>query len=290
MTLVSELGDDCVDGFVVTRSWSNIQPTVDGGYDFSSLDADLATVANAGKKAVVELYPGAYGTPSWFCDQPNDCISLVQAQFPGSASTACGLVQLPIPWTPDFLGQFGQAARAFAAHVANNSTVVGIHVTGINDGDSEVALPFTHGGPANCSDGGACQMDAGVSNDCPVTDAGCGWCQQSDGVALLYDAGYSYANAETAYLAFANDFHAGANAVTLGSQVSTSLPDPDAGDLAQALVDELLAADFPSTTCQFNGLMATQGTDVPGINDAKAAAVPIGFQEANPVSATAPAA
>jgi hypothetical protein len=257
--LIEELDLSCVDGFVVARTWSQVQPTMEGGYDWGSLNADLDTLASRGKKAVVEIEPGTVGSPSWLCQSVDaggagaTCITLVQILNP-TGERICESVQLPVPWDAVYKEKFGQMARDFAAHFAGYSAVVEIHVSGINDTHNETALPTSEGGTVPCTDGGACHV---------------GLCEETDSVAALVDAGYGYVNMKLAFNELASDFHDGAPKMTLGSQVSASLPSPGSTNMARQLVDGFIHGCFGPITVQDDALEATNPPD-PGTSDAQA--------------------
>jgi hypothetical protein len=201
-------------------------------------------------------------------------MSLVEALAPANApKTACEPVQLPEPWDPTYQSLFGQALAALTSHLAglaDSATVVELKVTGVNDSTDETLMPFSKGGTIGCNSGSSCQMDAGGGN---------GWCTESDGVAVITDAGYGTTTAESSFTLFAQDLRTDAPGLTLGSQVSAALPNPGSGDLAEEIVDQFIAnASLPPITVQDNGLRAVSGVD-PGTLDAAAAGVAVGFQE-----------
>jgi hypothetical protein len=265
-TLVAELSYACVDGFVLALKWAEMQPTIDGGYDFSSLDANLGTLADAGKKAAVELEAGE-ASPAWVCQSPGGgatCMSIVEAAAPANApNTSCGPELIPVPWDPTFEALFHTALDAFVAHVAGNTTVVEIKVTGVNDTTDETAMPDAKGGTIGCNSGSACSS---------------GMCTQSNAVIIIDDAGYGTQTMESAFLTYAGELRDAGPNITLGSQVSASLPNPGSGDLAEEIVDQFIDAGLAPITVQDNGLRAVSGVD-PGTRDAFAAGVAVGFQE-----------
>jgi hypothetical protein len=69
----SRMGSGGVDVVRIVMSWPDIQPTADGGYDWSNFDSIVADAAASG----VEVLPILYGSPPWAVDcgnfSPSDC-------------------------------------------------------------------------------------------------------------------------------------------------------------------------------------------------------------------------
>ncbi len=57
-------------GVLLLARWQDVEPSP-GVFDFSSLDADIATVTNAGLKYSLMVAGGAFGSPDWLVDSLN---------------------------------------------------------------------------------------------------------------------------------------------------------------------------------------------------------------------------
>jgi Beta-galactosidase len=265
--LQQEIKEAYVDGFFLSRGWSQIE-TSPGTYDFTSLDQDIQTVAAAGKKATLGIGGGAQA-PSWICSGTGDsgasakCLTFVEANQAG----ACNAALLPLPWDPVYEAAFGKMVAALGAHILGDtmlsSTVILMKVTGLNYTDEETILPFQKGGTVSCKGGGACTA---------------GKCVQTDALATLEAAGYTDTSATTAFLAFASDFRAAFGMLPIGSQVSGSLPSPGSDSLPLVMVEAFVGDHaVRPITVQDQGLRATSGVD-PGSLYALDAGVPVGYQ------------
>jgi hypothetical protein len=96
------------------------------------------------------------------------------------------------------------------------AAVVDVKITGFNERDEETILPDSTGGTVPCTTGAACVSDE---------------CAQSDAITALESAGFTDANATSAFLAFAHMFRSAFPGLPIGSMVSQSLPSPSTDSL-----------------------------------------------------------
>jgi hypothetical protein len=254
-----------VDGFLLQYKWADLERDA-GELNWQVLDSDLRLVADAGKRASIGI-AGGLASPAWLCEAPGaNCIPLVyQVVIPGNAG-ACTNALLPPPWEANYQNLFESLQSALSQHLLDAGywgLIDGVKISGINSHDDETALPFSGGGRVPCSGGAACDA---------------GYCELTDAVAAMEQAGFSDTTAVSAFVALGQAYRTSFPGLTVGSQVSASMPDPTPGtDLAFAMVQALIAAEPPPLTVQDNGLTARTGID-PGTAFARDAGLPVGFQ------------
>ncbi len=266
-----------VDGVLLDYEWSTLEAEA-GSFTWTDLEADLAMVEVAGKKAEIAISAGM-NSPSWVC-QPGvggaQCLHGTFAHtIPGNPPPACTNVDLPLPWDAKYQGALKSLVTALVQYLTTKrflgSVVTTLKISGINIDTTETLLPANHDGPIACDGGDACMGDK-----CTLNLYG-----------ELIDAGFTGPTTVSAFVDFAAIFRGALpNTIPIGSQISHSLPSPgaDAGTLpfqmAVALVQDTHA--YPITV-QDDGLTANAGTD-PGTLFALEAGVPVGYQMLGPVS------
>jgi hypothetical protein len=262
-----------VDGFFVSRSWRQVEPT-EGVYAWDSLIADLQAIGAAGKKATVAIGGGA-SAPPWVCGTASldggpapQCLNLIIRPTTFGGASSCNDQLLPVPWDPAYEARFDamiqSLAGTLAAHSELTGVVVDVKITGINDTDEETILPGNRARQVACDAGAACV--AGV-------------CDETDALGALEDAGYSDATAAQALIHYGRVFHAAFPALPVGSQVSASIPAVDSVNMAFNMVTSLVdaAPAVRPLSVQDQGLAAFSGTD-PGTLYAFDAGLPVGYQ------------
>lgn len=139
------LAQDGITGVSVSAEWDVLEPQR-GRHDWSSLDADVALVAGAGRRAALRIHPGI-STPEWvyaagarrfrFEDRnPNHGESGNRRN-----QTRGQTLTLPVPWDEDFLVAWEAFVAAAGAHYRDERAVAMVHVTGPNKHSAEMVLP-----------------------------------------------------------------------------------------------------------------------------------------------------
>jgi hypothetical protein len=140
-----------VDGASLRFNWTAIEPG-DGTYNWSSLDKNLTTVANAHKHAQILLMVGQQ-TPCWlrndgasvyadYATFDSNCRAYPSEKF--QAADASGKSVVPLPWNATYESKLGAFITALANHVAatgRTSVISGVVSSGIAYGTAETLLP-----------------------------------------------------------------------------------------------------------------------------------------------------
>ena len=132
-----------VDGVALKVAW-NATETSDGVYAWGPLDSMIAQAAAAGKTVTLNVVAG-YLTPSWLFAEGAQGFNYVWAWNWGPS--VCSIVTIPVPWDPTFLQKWGSFVQAFGARYANNPTVTGVKISGLNSYDEETSLPYSVNAP-----------------------------------------------------------------------------------------------------------------------------------------------
>ncbi len=200
-----------VSGATLRWRWATLE-TASGVYNWTANDADIATVASAGKKAQILLAAGQQspcwlkneGVPVYADTTTFDANCSVNSTETFAAADGSGTI-IPIPWNTTYESELGTFISSLAAHLVATgemSTVSGVVVTSIAQGTSEVKL---------CTGGSAC-----------ITDT-TGW------TAL----GYSRTNIKNAFTTLLNDW-------------ATAFPNIG---LSARFVDDAFPSGFPPAGC-----------------------------------------
>jgi hypothetical protein len=259
-----------VDGYLLEYRWSDLQPTAGQPPDFTQLGADLHAVAMAGKKAELGI-AGGLTAPTWVCTQLGSaCISMVyQVATPGGGGD-CNNVAYAPPWNATYQQLYGDVLSALVTYLKADpdaSILTGIKISGIDNHDTETALPSQVAQTVACSGGTAC---SGSPATCTLTAT----------VPALVTAGYTQAAITQAFLALSTTYNTDFAPLPVGSQVSSSIPNPNGGQsgpVALAMVQALIASTIRPITAQDNGLTVHTGID-PGTLSAHVAGIPVGYQ------------
>lgn len=109
-TLQRFLESDAVDGAAVRTSWAELQPEA-ARFSWSTLDAQIRTAQNYGKKLTLHILASSYAAPpAWVYERGAQSY---QVRLPN------GVVRTePLPWDPVFLSLWGDFVAALAAHLA----------------------------------------------------------------------------------------------------------------------------------------------------------------------------
>lgn len=135
--------DPRVTGAVFYLKWNNIE-TADGTYDWSAVDAEIATATGAGKKYKLDLRSGI-NTPTWVYTAGASSISIVWDQWalaPPDWPSLCAVTKLPVPWDTTYQTKFKAAIDAMAVKYAADTHLGGVKLTGVNSYSSETFLPY----------------------------------------------------------------------------------------------------------------------------------------------------
>jgi hypothetical protein len=197
--LQTAMGYPWIDGLMIRTTWEDIENTK-GTYDWSYLDSQIAAMASAGKKAAIDIDAG-WATPAWVYTDGSasytsaDGWTLTAAHSDSQATSPnwCQNVKIPVPWDTTYLSDLGTFIAALGARYATNSTVVLVHVTGINTQTDETLLPRSKGNTVTCA-------------SCTTGNNGATSCVFPNDVAAWQTAGYTSTEMNTAFDAILGDF------------------------------------------------------------------------------------
>jgi len=116
-------------GIAVRNGWRLVEP-VEGQFDWSFLDAEVARATNAGKKIILRVPAGGVSTPSWVFAAGVKTFTFTDSN--PYHSTYNQTVTIPVFWDPILLAKKSDLMAAMGAHFAGNSTVVMVGVSGAN--------------------------------------------------------------------------------------------------------------------------------------------------------------
>jgi hypothetical protein len=137
----SILANPLVAGVSVRWQWQNIEP-VEGVYDWSYFDREIARVAAAGKKVLLRVVSGGINTPPWVFDAGVETFSFVDPKS-GEMQT------VPLWWDPIFLTKKRNLIAAMGEHFAGHPAVVLVSSSCANATSDDWAMPQSEADVAN---------------------------------------------------------------------------------------------------------------------------------------------
>ena len=96
-------------------------------------------------KAVTLDVVAGFQTLSWLFAEGAQSFNYVWASSWGPS--VCSIVSIPVPWDAVFRQKWGAFVQAFGARYANNPTVTGVKISGLNSYDEETSLPYSVNAP-----------------------------------------------------------------------------------------------------------------------------------------------
>ena len=146
------LSNSNVDGIALKVGW-NATETADGVYAWGPLDSMIAQAAAVGKTVTLDVVAG-YQAPTWLYAEGAQGFNYVWSYSWGAS--VCSIVTIPVPWDPIFQQKWNAFVQAFGARYANNPTVVGVKISGLNSYNEETSLPYgvnqaISNGSTNCT-------------------------------------------------------------------------------------------------------------------------------------------
>jgi hypothetical protein len=127
------LSNPLVAGVSVRWQWQKVEP-LEGVYDWSYFDREIARVANAGKKVLLRVVSGGVNTPQWVFDAGVETFSFVDPQ---SKQT----VVVPVWWDPIFLQKKRNLITALGQHFSDHPDVVLVSSSCANATSDDWAVP-----------------------------------------------------------------------------------------------------------------------------------------------------
>ena len=124
-----------ISGFVLRDVWRLVNPAP-GVYDWSRLDAAIATVTAAGKQFKLVVYPGVE-SPSWIYAAGARSMTFQET----GAFRPAGTYTMPVPWDPVMLSAYGDLLREMGRHFGDNPALVAVGVGGPTRYSLEMHLP-----------------------------------------------------------------------------------------------------------------------------------------------------
>ena len=137
-----------VAGVTLATRWSALEPAP-GQFDWSALDAKVATAARAGRQVALSVTPGVF-TPAWVYALGASRLN-VKWTLPWGF-VPCSTVSFPLPWDPVYGAAWSQFVAAFGQHYAGNPAVTLVKVTGVNAATAELVLPYSVAGQVPARD------------------------------------------------------------------------------------------------------------------------------------------
>lgn len=135
----SVLDNSSVDGLAIRVSWSTLEPA-DGTFNWSKIDAVVATARTHNKKVSISIQAGIH-TPSWVYAEGARTFQFVWDR--SWALPLCSVATIPLPWDPVFQRKWGEFISALGARYDPNPIVSFVKLTGINSKTQETILPRT---------------------------------------------------------------------------------------------------------------------------------------------------
>jgi len=133
------LDNSSVDGLAIRVSWSTLEPS-DGTFNWSKIDAVVATARTHNKKVSISIQAGIH-TPSWVYAEGARTFQFVWDR--SWALPLCSVATIPLPWDPVFQRKWGEFISALGARYDPNPIVSFVKLTGINSKTQETILPRT---------------------------------------------------------------------------------------------------------------------------------------------------
>lgn len=129
-----------VAGVSLRQSWIKIE-AVQGQYDWSYFDGEIARAKSAGKKVLLRVMAGGINTPSWVFSAGVQTFTFVNSN---PDDTTYGYkMTIPVFWDPILLAKRKNLIVAMGAHFANNPTVVLVSSSGANSITDDWNVPQT---------------------------------------------------------------------------------------------------------------------------------------------------
>lgn len=134
------LTNPLVAGVAIRWTWPVVEP-VEGTYDWSYFDGQIARVRQAGKKVMLRITSGGRNTPSWVFDAGVQTFSFVDP-IPYSL-TYNQTVTIPVFWDPIFLQKKKSFIAAMGRHFADNPNVILVATACANATTDDWQVPST---------------------------------------------------------------------------------------------------------------------------------------------------
>jgi Beta-galactosidase len=127
------LTNPLVSGVTIRWQWQNVEP-IEGVYDWSFFDREIARAANAGKKVLLRIVSGGKNTPSWVFEAGVQTFTFVDPQSKEKTT-------IPIYWDPIFLEKKKNFIAAMGQHFANNPAVKLVSTSCVNSRTDDWMIP-----------------------------------------------------------------------------------------------------------------------------------------------------
>jgi hypothetical protein len=115
------LNNPDVDGVSIRQGWKNLEPT-EGGYNWTYLDSQIASVKAAGKKVLLRINDGGgAAVPDWVMSGVTTTFTYFDTNT--SHSSYNTYVTIPVFWDAYYLEKKKDMIAAVGAHFTGNSTV-----------------------------------------------------------------------------------------------------------------------------------------------------------------------
>ena len=131
----SLLSNPNIAGFVLRDEWKNVNPAP-GIYDFSRLDAAIATVTAAGKQFKLTIFTGI-AAPQWLYHAGAQSVAF----HDDNPFREGGDYVMPAPWDPTMLRYYGDLLLEMHRHFAGNPGLVQVNLGGPTQFSLEMHLP-----------------------------------------------------------------------------------------------------------------------------------------------------
>ena len=130
------LANPNVDGVTLRYDWASLEP-IEGVFDFSYLDTNVASVAAAGKKVLLRISTQT-GKPKWVTTAVKNAGGLF-FRFVSDGTN----VSIPVFWDPTFLRKKTAMIAALGNHFGNNPAVAIVAASFANATSEDWNVPHT---------------------------------------------------------------------------------------------------------------------------------------------------
>jgi beta-galactosidase GanA len=130
------LANPNVDGVTLRYDWASLEP-IEGVFDFSYLDTNVASVAAAGKKVLLRISTQT-GKPKWVTSAVKNAGGLF-FRFVSDGTN----VSIPVFWDPTFLRKKTAMIAALGNHFGNNPAVAIVAASFANATSEDWNVPHT---------------------------------------------------------------------------------------------------------------------------------------------------
>jgi hypothetical protein len=126
-----------VSGVSIRTTWESVEPA-EGQFDWSYIDAQLATAEAAGKQVILRVMAGIY-TPRWVYDAGAESIDLT-GQNRNSSLFGQGF-RIPLPWDAVLLDRWDGLVSALGERYGGREAIYAVSMAGPTGLTSEMILP-----------------------------------------------------------------------------------------------------------------------------------------------------